>query len=127
MDDRPFLVNFAVKRNQRRDNDLSTYYDENLELNVFKDKRGTDIHSDVVVEHLSTMTKTFVKSEGTDSDRNLGQHFPGEPNHQIFVGTQTLTEVSNERADRDVHDDHLVFLATQTCTKTAEERSDRDV
>jgi hypothetical protein len=126
MECKPFLANFAIKRKDDHISEFSSYYDEDLELNVLRKKNSIFVPPEQSNEFLSTMTKTFVESEKPDSDRELGELFPDKTDHQIFLATQTITEVANERPDRDAHDDHLILLSTQTFTKTITEKSDSD-
>ena len=127
MESRPFLTNFLVERTSRCSNQFSTHYDEDLELNVVI-KEIEDLNSsEGSIVQLSTMTKTFVESEKTDSDKDSVKSFLNNTDYEIFLATQTVTEVKNEKADRDAHDDHLIFLATQTFTKTTGEKPDSDV
>ena len=123
---RPFLTSFAIPRNSSIKADFISFYDESLDMNVFSLGDQTNVPSRHGSEYLSTMTKTSDEPEQADSDKGIDLPSKIGTDQQIFLGTQTLTEVANERADSDAHDDYLTFMATHTATKTTGENQDAD-
>lgn len=108
---RPFLTQFALKRDDTPDfNLLEMRYNEKLDYNeLIGASSSTDLLS------ITTQTSTKIKAEKPDI-----------ANGYQYLQSKTLTEVKSEAPDKIPLKNMSIFLMTETFTKTIAESPDKD-
>lgn len=108
---RPFLTQFALKRDDAPDFDsLKMRYNEKLDYNeLIGASRSTDLLN------ITTQTVTKIKAEK-----------PDVVNSYQYLKSKTITEVKSEAPDKVPLRHMSIFLMTETFTKTISESPDKD-